>query len=90
SYEGSSSGGGYRGGNSEGSSSGGGYRGRSSEGGSGGSSEGSSGGYRGKKSSDGAPGGDSTRRFKEFNSREKKSDRPSFGDKNRKREKKHF
>ena len=88
---GSSSGGGYRGRSSEGgSSSGGGYRGRSSEGGSGGSSEGSSGGYRGKKSSDGAPGGDSTRRFKEFNSREKKSDRPSFGDKNRKREKKHF
>ena len=88
---GSSSGGGYRGRSSEGgSSSGGGYRGRSSEGGSGGSSEGYSGGYRGKKSSDGAPGGDSTRRFKEFNSREKKSDRPSFGDKNRKREKKHF
>ncbi len=91
--------GGGRGRSSEGSSSGGsGYgRSRSSEGSSGGykgkrSSEGSSsGGYRGQGgSSEAGAGGDKSRRFKEFNSRERKSDKPSFGDKYKKREKKQF
>jgi len=100
SSEGSSSGGsGYgRSRSSEGSSSGGsGYgRSRSSEGSSGGykgkrSSEGSSGGHRGHGgNSESASGGDGSRRFKEFNSRERKSDKPSFGDKYKKREKKQF
>lgn len=83
---------------SEGDKAGSGFnRSRSSEGSSGGgykgkrSSEGSSGGYRGQGgNSDSAAGGDGSRRFKEFNSRERKSDKPSFGDKYKKREKKQF